>query len=35
VRPGADGAREFVVYALGVGFLLTLAHNTPFSFFRV
>ncbi|VFS58532.1 Inner membrane protein yecN [Raoultella planticola] len=30
-----DGARESVVYALGVGFLLTLAHNTPFSFFRV
>ena len=31
----ADGAGESLVYALGVGFLPPLAHNTPFSFFRV
>ena len=31
----ADGAGELLVYALGVGFLRPLAHNTPFSIFRV
>ena len=31
----ADGAGQPLVYALGVGFLPPLAHNTPFSFFRV
>ncbi len=29
----ADGAGESLVYALGVGFLPALAHNTPLSFF--
>ncbi|CTQ07222.1 tRNA (Cmo5U34)-methyltransferase (fragment) [Klebsiella variicola] len=35
VRLVADGAGQPLVYALGVGFLPPLAHNTPFSFFRV
>jgi len=35
VRVVANGAGQSLVYALGVGFLPPLAHNTPFSFFRV
>ncbi len=35
VRVVANGAGQSLVYALGVGFLLPLAHNTPFSIFRV
>ena len=31
----ADGAGESLVYALGVGFLPALAHNTPLSFSRI
>ena len=31
----ANGAGEPVVYAVGVGFLAALAHNTPFLFFRI
>lgn len=32
VRVVANGAGQSLVYALGVGFLPPLAHNTPFSF---
>lgn len=35
VRVVANGAGQSLVYATGVGFLPPLAHNTPFSFFRV